>query len=94
MRYGIVCYDKWDAQEAITERFKVVTREETHNKDGSVKEPEEFYYEERVLTPAREAGIAYSIRYEEALALECAYQRWVGEKRESRIAALEAKKAI
>ena len=94
MRYGIVCYDKWDAQEAITERFKVVTREETHNKDGSVKEPEEFYYEERVLTPAREAGDCYSIRYEEALALECAYQRWVGEKRESRIAALEAKKAI
>lgn len=94
MRYGIVCYDKWDAQEAITERFKVVTREETHNGDGSVKEPEEFYYEERVLIPEREAGDCYSIRYEEALALECAYQRWVGEKRESRIAALEAKKAI
>ena len=91
MRYGIVCYDKWDAQEAVTERFKVVTREETHNEDGSVKEPEEFHYENRVLTPAKEAGDCYSIRYEEALALECAYQRWVGEKRESRIAALEAK---
>lgn len=75
MRYGIVCYDKWDAQEAVTERFKVVTREETHNEDGSVKEPEEFHYENRVLTPAKEAGDCYSIRYEEALALECAYQR-------------------
>lgn len=77
MRYGIVCYDKWDAQEAVTERFKVVTKEETHNEDGSIKEPEEFHYEERVLTPAKEAGDCYSIRYEEALALECAYQRWV-----------------
>lgn len=89
MRYGIVCYDKWDAQEAVTERFKVVTREETHNEDGSVKEPEEFHYENRVLTPAKEAGDCYSIRYEEALALECAYQRWLGEKRDARISALE-----
>ena len=89
MRYGIVCYDKWDAQEAITERFKVVTKEETHNEDGSVKEPEEFHYEERILTPAKEAGDCYSIRYEEALALECAYQRWLGERRDARISALE-----
>lgn len=89
MRYGIVCYDKWDAQEAITERFKVVTREETHNEDGSVKEPEEFHYEECILTPAKEAGDCYSIRYEEALALECAYQRWLGERRDARISALE-----
>ena len=88
MRYGIVCYDKWDAQEAVTERFKVVTREETHNEDGSVKEPEEFHYEERVLIPEREAGDCYSIRYEEALALECAYQRWLGEKRDAEIASL------
>ena len=88
MRYGIVCYDKWDAREAVTERFKVVTREETHNEDGSVKEPEEFHYEERVLIPEREAGDCYSIRYEEALALECAYQRWLGEKRDAEIASL------
>ena len=57
MRYGIVCYDKWDAQEAVTERFKVVTREETHNEDGSVKEPEEFHYEERVLIPEERRGL-------------------------------------
>ena len=29
-----------------------------------------------VVEPAVEAGDAYGIRYEEALALECAYQRW------------------
>lgn len=37
------------------------------------------------------AGNAYGIRYTEALALECAYQRWLGAKREARIKALEAK---
>lgn len=94
MRYGIVCYDKWDAQEAVTERFKVVTKEETHNEDGSVKEPEEFHYEERILTPAKEVGDCYSIRYEEALALECAYQRWLGEQRDARISALELKNGV
>lgn len=36
------------------------------------------------------AGDRYGIRYAEALALECAYQRWLGEKREQRIAKLEA----
>ena len=36
------------------------------------------------------AGDVYGIRYEEALALECAYQRWLGEKRDARIAQLEA----
>lgn len=40
-RYGLFCYDAWDA-------------DEEHNTAGDV----------------------YGIRYEEALALECAYQRW------------------
>lgn len=37
------------------------------------------------LAPSREAGDRYSIRYEEALALECAYQRWQLEKLEARL---------
>lgn len=40
-----------------------------------------------LVTPA---GDRYGIRYSEALALECAYQRWLGEKREQRLAKLEA----
>lgn len=39
----------------------------------------------------QKAGSTYGIRYTEALALECAYQRWLGTKREARIKALEAK---
>lgn len=37
-----------------------------------------------------EAGDLYGIRYEEALALECAYQRWKMQQLEARVAALES----
>ena len=89
--YGLLCYDEWAAEEAVIEHIKVVDREETYNEDGSIKEPEEFHYEENVLSPAREAGSCYSIRYEEALALECAYQRRRADRIEARLAALEKK---
>lgn len=49
--YGLLCYDKWDAQEEII----------SENGD--------------VMQHAREAGDRYGVRYEEALALECAYLR-------------------
>ena len=52
-RYGLFCYDKWEAKPA-----------ETDPKTGEV------------IEPAVEAGDSYGIRYDEALALECAYQRW------------------
>ena len=41
-----------------------------------------FDHDGNVSTPA---GNMYSIRYEEALALECAYQRWLGEQRDAKI---------
>lgn len=49
--YGLLCYDSWDATEAVLDE------------DGAV------------VIPARPAGNRYGIRYEEALALECAYLR-------------------
>jgi len=47
--------------------------------------------EGNVIQPAREAGNRYGVRYEECLALECAYQRIVTESLLERIEALEAK---
>jgi hypothetical protein len=47
---GLLCYDKWGAESAIS--------------DG-----------EKALTPARPAGDRYGIRYDEALAMECALLR-------------------
>lgn len=60
-RYGLFCYDRWDAKPA---EIDPETGEE--------------------IEPAVEAGDRYGIRYDEALALECAYQRW-------RLAKLEEK---
>ena len=75
-KYGFFCYDEWD--DRYEERPKIGSEDEF----GNVKM-------ERVLE--RKAGNMYSIRYEEALVLECAYQRWLGEKRDARIAALEVR---
>lgn len=65
-RYGLLCYDEWDAEE------------ESVDEDGNV------------TTPAKPAGNMYSLRYEEALCMEAAYQRRRADRLEERIARLEA----
>ena len=65
-RYGLLCYDEWDADE------------ESVDEDGNI------------TTPAKQAGNMYSLRYEEALCMEAAYQRRRADRLEERIARLEA----
>ena len=64
-RYGLLCYDEWDAEDAETDE------------DGNV------------VNEGREAGNLYSLRYEEALCMESAYQRRRTDRLEERIARLE-----
>lgn len=66
-KYGLLCYDEWEAEPEQTED------------DGTV------------ISPAKEAGNAYGIRYNEALALECAYQRWKLEQMQECLPALKAR---
>ena len=61
-RYGLFCYDSWEEEPEITEDVEV-------ENDG-VKTTEK-----RIIRPKREKGDAYSLRYEEALVVECAYLR-------------------
>ena len=61
-RYGLFCYDSWEEELEISEDVEV-------EKDG-VKTTEK-----RIIQPKREKGDAYSLRYEEALVVECAYLR-------------------
>ena len=61
-RYGLFCYDSWEEEPEISEDVEV-------EKDG-VKTTEK-----RIIQPKREKGDAYSLRYEEALVVECAYLR-------------------
>ena len=90
-RYGLLCHDSWEATEPKMQRHWVEDEMAKLDNDGNVIEEARGHYEDFIEDPGREAGDLYSIRYEEALALECAYQRWLGEQRDARIAALEAK---
>lgn len=84
--YGFFCYDEWDAADEV-----VVFHEATpnlFNEEGELVEPGREAYSE-VATPAREAGSRYSIRYEEAFALEAALQRRNYARLLKRIEALE-----
>lgn len=75
-RYGLLCYDKWDDE---YEDVKVIDVPEIVAEDGTVT-PAQTHIEHRLVTPA---GDRYGIRYEEALALEAAYQRWRMDKLEA-----------
>ena len=75
-RYGLLCYDKWDDE---YEDVEVVDEPEAVAEDGTVT-PAKTHVEHRLVTPA---GDRYGIRYEEALALEAAYQRWRMDKLEA-----------
>lgn len=75
-RYGLLCYDKWDDE---YEDVEVVDAPEIVAEDGTVTHAQ-THIERRLVTPA---GDRYGIRYEEALALEAAYQRWRMDKIEA-----------
>ena len=86
-RYGLFCYDSW---EDVYDDVPVVDEPAVYDDDGMILVPEKTHMERRLVTPA---GDAYGVRYAEALALECAYQRWKLEQIEARIAALESRPA-
>lgn len=56
-------------------------------------EPEERDQDGNITRPALEAGDCYSLRYEEALCMEAAYQRRRADRAEARLAALEERLA-
>lgn len=84
-RYGLFCYDEWEDQ---YEYVSTVDKEAVLDDFGEEVEPAVTHTERRLV---RAAGNRYGIRYAEALALECAYQRWLGNQRDARIATLEAR---
>lgn len=83
-KYGLLCYDEWDDIYADT---KIIDKEATYDKEtGKLLTPEVSHYEKTIIKPA---GNAYGIRYTEALALECAYQRWKLNKILKRLESIE-----
>lgn len=68
--YGIVCHDSWEDQ---YENEQVIDAEAVFDENGNVVTPEKSHTEKRFV---KAAGDVWTVRYEEALALETAYQRW------------------
>lgn len=83
-RYGLLCYDKWEDE---YEDVEVIDEPEVVAEDGTVT-PAKIHIEHRLVTPA---GDRYGIRYEEALALEAAYQRWKLQKIEAALVEMGVK---
>lgn len=79
-KYGIVCHDSWEDQYQDVE---VGTKPVVLNEKGEVIKPEEPIMERQLIKPA---GDLWTVRYEEALALEAAYQRWKLQKIEAALA--------
>lgn len=83
-RYGLLCYDEWEDQYAVEED---AAQEAVYDEDtGKLKSPA-VTREKRELLVA--AGNRYSVRYEEALVMEAAYQRWENSKMQERLDVLE-----
>lgn len=76
-KYGLFCYNSWDAQE---ERSHEEKRTDEEGNTEIVKV---------IDTPAREAGETYGLRYIECLIVECAYLRKKNKELEDRITKLE-----
>ena len=97
-RYGLLCYDKWDAKdwdeevEVTPAKYKTVKIADEEAVGG-------YRYEEQLVSEAvyktvhhhEDGGNRYGIRYEEALCMEAACQRRKVARLEARLAALEAK---
>lgn len=79
-RYGLLCYDKWEDE---YEDVEIIDIPKVVDDEGNIT-PAVTHIEHRLITPA---GDRYGIRYEEALALEAAYQRWRINKLESSLLA-------
>lgn len=68
-KYGLFCYDKWEDE---YEPVEVVDQPEVLDENGEIITPAVTHTEQKKVISA---GDRYGIRYEEALALECAYLR-------------------
>lgn len=84
-KYGLLCYDEWGDEYANVE---VIDEEATYDENGNELTPAKTHMENKLV---KKAGNSFGVRYTEALSLECAYQRWMTEKLEKRLEALEVK---
>ena len=76
-KYGLLCYDEWENEYIEQDVIDAPT-----SIDENGNEIPATSHKERIQI--KTAGNTYGIRYSEALALECAYQRWKLEQMENK----------
>lgn len=74
-KYGLVCKDTWDAEEPIYDTRTVKVNKVADETTGEVLQEEGVKTVTTLLQEGREEGEILSVRYDECLALEAAYQR-------------------
>ena len=79
MKIGLLCYDEWDD---IYEDIEVIDSKAVMDEEGNIVTPEVKHTE---TVHSQTAGNLYSIRYDEALAMEAAYMRREVERLKSSI---------
>lgn len=79
MKIGLLCYDEWDD---VYEEVEVIDSEAVMDEEGNIITPEVKHTE---TVHSQTAGNLYSIRYDEALAMEAAYMRREVERLKSSI---------
>lgn len=91
--YGLLCYDEWDAVPDQVSIEKVIVKPAEYDKNENLISEEVVETIEHVI-PGQEAGSAWSVRYDEALAMEAAYQRRRADRAEARLADIERRLSI
>lgn len=79
--FGLLCYDEWPEEKEVIESWDA----EYDGEGILIREAGSH-----VVSPHRQAGSRYGIRYEEALALESALMRRATQRLDERMAALES----
>lgn len=89
--YGLLCYDQWDeVTEPVYESIRKVVKK--INDNGALVEEEIIEQRDTgEVKVTREAGDLWSIRADQCLFMEAAYQRRRCDRVEARLAALESK---
>lgn len=89
-QYGLLCYDSWEGHPDIYNEYDE-TIPAVYDEEGQIVTDTQIVHHKELVEKAIEAGELYSIRYEEALCLEAAYQRRRAQRLEERVSALETR---
>ena len=92
-KYGLLCYDSWaEKPDVYTEYDEKIPAE--YDEDNNIIVDMRIVHHKKLVEKGISAGELYSVRYEEALCLEAAYQRRRADRIEARLAALETKLGV